>query len=214
MNILIVEDEKNLGITLKNFLDEHSFLCQLTTSFFEAENLLKNVVFDFLLLDLHLPDGNGFQLTPFIKCPYFIISGDNDANKRLQALENGAQDFIGKPFHLKEILLKLQKYYPFKISFKTFDFYPFNHLLSCDSIEYELTKKESQILLYLFQNKMKNVSREVLLELFWKNEYPSERTIDNIIVKLRKYFQENPWFKIKTIHGVGYRLEELSHNFL
>ena len=209
MNILIVEDEKNLALTLKKFLDEHAFSCHLTSSFFEAESLLKTLVFDFLLLDIHLPDGNGFQLLPFIKCPYFVISGDNDANKRLQALENGAQDFIGKPFHLKEILLKLQKYYPFKISFKAFDFFPFNHILSNQEISYELTKKESQILLYLFQHKVQHVSREVLLDLFWKNEYPSERTIDNIIVKLRKYFHGNPWYKIKTVHGVGYQLQEL-----
>ena len=52
----------------------------------------------------------------------------------------------------------------------------------------------------------------MLLDLFWKNEYPSERTIDNIIVKLRKYFHGNPWYKIKTVHGVGYQLQELPLN--
>jgi two-component system alkaline phosphatase synthesis response regulator PhoP len=224
--ILIVEDEVNLGNTLYEYLKTQNYRCRLVGSVKDATNLFTESSFkpEIVLLDITLPDGSGMDIAKSIREKHkdiviFFLSALNDPETRLKGLEVGADDYITKPFNLKELTLRLNRVLEnmkqkevlpetishgnLKIWFKRFELQDGNgKILS-------LSQKECAILELLYERKNQAVPRNEMIELIWgENIYPSSRTIDNYIVKLRKWCEsdEQGSLEIQSIRAVGYKL--------
>lgn len=234
--VLIVEDEVNLGVGLKKFLIEknfdvfHALNCQEARSFLAHKNLEDFVI----LLDVNLPDGNGLdffqeltqQSDALSKGPMVLfLSAQNDPDTKFKALSEGGLDFITKPFDLRELLLRLQRLLGKGPSQSTL---PSSNVPSTQmqlgdlyidleaftitgpkNNEFQLLTKECKLLKLLIEKSGKALSREEILDKVWGEEkYPSNRTVDNYIVRLRRYFetsQTKEW-EIQSIRGIGYKL--------
>ena len=223
LNILIIEDDPNLGSTLYEYLESKSFQCILATNVSSARDaFLKSVhAPDVVLMDIGLPDGSGLDLARefrTIRKDFVLLSALNDPDTKLQGLELGAQDYITKPFDLRELMLRLERILktnekfnklsdevnlgPLKIWFKRYEVATFNGEVV------NLSQKECAILELLYVNMPQVVSRDQIIESIWGEEaFPSNRTVDNYIVKLRKWTDTSDNVKINSVRGIGYRLE-------
>jgi two-component system alkaline phosphatase synthesis response regulator PhoP len=235
--MLIIEDDANLGETLQMYFEGKDIPVHLATSATQAKEIFKKLNLHHdpqipltLLMDVGLPDGDGISLAKEFyaekKGPIIILffSALNDPDVRVEALEIGAHDFINKPFALKELTLRLeriQKSYqqngfeqshdvvhlgPLKIEFSKFQ------MTDAHGEVMTLTQKEWAILKLLWEKKNHVVARDVILDAVWGQDvFPSNRTVDNYMVKLRKWCESDPSKKtqIQSIRGVGYKLQIL-----
>ncbi|PIK15982.1 response regulator transcription factor [Halobacteriovorax sp. JY17] len=222
--ILIVEDEKNLGITLQEYLSGLGHDCRLATTASEAKASFHEGNPKIILMDIGLPDGNGLDLArEFRKVRkdfvLLFLSAQNDPETRVEGLEIGAEDYITKPFALKELVLRLNrilehqsitnsspdeiKVGDLKIWFKRFELENGNGEIT------PISQKECSILELLIRNESQATTREEIIEAVWgEDKFPSNRTVDNYIVSLRKWCEtskENA-IEIKSIRGIGYKL--------
>lgn len=223
--ILIVEDEENLGSTLNEYLCDIGFKCHLATNGAEATQLFDQISPTIVLMDIGLPDISGLELAKqFIeKRSNFVLlflSALNDPDTRVEGLEIGAIDYITKPFALKELTLRLGRIlkaeeqtassdesevqlHDLKIWFKRYQ------VQRSDGTIQELSQKECEILRLLFDNKNEAVTRDQIIEKVWgENKFPTNRTVDNYIVSLRKWTETsfNKNVEIQSIRGIGYKL--------
>ncbi len=226
-HILLVEDEKNVGSTLVERLQKEGFEVSWATSQEEAKARLIEKKPDLSVVDIGLPDGSGFQLASFIRetnpnTALIFLTAHGDPEDRIRGLELGAEDYIVKPFHLKEFMLRVQnalrraralhggvgsgevKIGKAEINFQKFE-------VSGVGKKHFLTHKECSVLKYLLERRGRVVSRdEILNEVWGEEEFPSSRTIDNFIVRFRRLVEidpENPEI-IRSVRGVGYQLYE------
>lgn len=227
LNILIVEDEPNLGDTLYDYLDSKGFNCKLETTISSAkERFLSN---DFkahvLLLDINLPDGNGLDLAKELReirqdFVLLFLSAMNDPETKFEGLNLGAEDYITKPFDLRELNLRLNRIIENKLRFeKQLNEIQLQNLkIWFTRFEVEdankniikLSQKECAILELLYENKNIVISRDEIIEKVWgENSFPSNRTVDNYIVKLRKWIETNNsnTIEISSIRGIGYKFK-------
>ena len=221
--ILLVEDEKNIGSTLIEYLQEHGFECVWSETIANAVAELQRSPFHLAILDVGLPDGSGFDLAKGIHDKYpstglLFLTAYTHPDDRIKGLSLGAEDYVMKPFNMTELLLRIKnalkrKDYrqglsdtPIKIGKAIFDFAN----LSVQDVENsKLTKKEWDLLRFLFERANKVVSRDEILNHVWgADEFPSTRTVDNFIMRLRKIIEETPETPsiIQSMRGVGYRL--------
>jgi len=222
--ILIVEDEKNLGVTLSEYLNEQGHVTTLCESINCAMEKLNQTRFDIALLDIGLPDGSGLELgrlisTQFKETKILFLSAQNSPDVKLEGLELGAIDYITKPFRLKELLIRLNKYEPsqstankpsldsFAVGGLQIDFKSFLMTTSLGD-QINLGVKENGILKALCERANEVLPREELIEKIWgEDSFPSNRTVDNYIVKIRKWIEsENNIIEIQNVRGVGYKL--------
>lgn len=227
LNILIVEDEKNLGETLFEYLGLKGFNCRLSQSVTSAEDVFFNQNFKphVVLMDIGLPDGDGLSLARKFrnKRKDFILlflSALNDPETKFEGLDLGAEDYITKPFDLRELILRLERilktkksldqyqdeliHGKLKIWFKKFE------VQDAKGMIIPLSQKECSILEMLYFNKGNVISRDQIIENVWgENSFPSNRTVDNYIVNLRKWTQtdESAPISISSVRGIGYKLE-------
>lgn len=224
--ILIVEDEINLGITLSEYLIEKDYDCKHATScaqalkFFNDSNYSPTVV----LMDIGLPDGDGIELAKQLRqvrqdFVLLFLSAQNDPETKYLGLEMGAEDYITKPFDLRELMIRLKKALSthgellkyrdevklgnLTIRFKSYE------VLTPQQEVITLGQKECAILELLYKRINQVVSRDEIIESIWgEDAFPSNRTVDNYIVKLRKWIETDTSNKvlIKSIRGVGYQL--------
>ncbi len=225
--ILLLEDEINLAQSLKIILTENDY--EVTICHNGVEGLLTYNSCDLLLLDLMLPDMNGLDILKDIRkesstYPILIISAKSTEDDLLTGLNLGADDYITKPFSVKELLLRIKR------TFERLDVYAKKNLElnlenilfgenSIDVIKLEaqtlngiipLTRQEIEILSYLYENKNKVVSRGDLIKHIWGHNRDIEsRTLDNFIVRFRKYFEKDPQSPIHFItkRGLGYQFK-------
>lgn len=212
--VLLVEDDSSLGLTLKERLLKEGFEVRLARTLEEARKLL-SFGFDLYILDVGLPDGSGFDFALEVKrhskAPFLFMTAQSDAESRLKGYEAGAEEFIPKPFHLKEFLLRVrhvmenhaspQVYVLGDESFIDFD----SFILKVSGKEESLTQKEASVLQVLISSSPKVVSRDELLNRVWGEEvFPSQRTIDNVILKLRSSLGDFG-SRIQSVRGVGYK---------
>jgi two-component system, OmpR family, alkaline phosphatase synthesis response regulator PhoP len=224
--ILIVEDELNLAHTIQEYLSTKGFECFLVHKMQDALTYIatnKNI--SMAVLDINLPDGSGLDLAREIKkrspdILFLFMSAMNDPETKLEGLEIGAEDYITKPFALKELSLRIDKILTvnnlinaspdeinigtLKIRFKSFE------LIDAQNKKITLNQKECAILEMLWRNKNMVVSREDIIDEIWgKDSFPSNRTVDNYIVGLRKWAETDSSHKIAivSIRGIGYKLE-------
>ena len=225
--ILLVEDEENLAIALEYNLSEEGYEVTWVTDGREAVAQAESSPFDLILLDIMLPYLDGFETAKKIRetlprMPILMLTARSSAKDRIQGLEAGADDYLTKPFHLKELLLRVEgmlrrkNWYnkaaddnaEFQFGDNTVNF----ENLVCKTPEgsIRLTMYEAMLLKYLVDNKSKAVSRKELLENVWNVSPEIEtRTVDNFVARLRKYFEPDPEkpVYIKSVRGIGYIFE-------
>jgi len=224
--VLLVEDELALRKAITLNLELEGYEVVAIDNGPDGLEALRNQRFDMALLDVMLPGIDGFTICKTVrlegnKTPIMFLTAKNTGPERVEGLKLGADDYLSKPFHLEELLLRVSKlisrkdtreqslaaidvfeFGPCKVNFKTYS------IVDKDGEEKALSKKEIMLLKLLIQKKDEVVSREEILESIWGYDvFPSTRTIDNYILAFRKYFEPNPrqpqhFFSVR---GVGYK---------
>lgn len=225
--ILLVEDEESLAVGLEFNLSEEGYEVVIAEDGRKALKYLQSQEFDLIILDIMLPYHDGFEIARRIRekspqLPILILTARTGVIDRLQGLELGADDYLTKPFHLQELLLRVKGMLKRKMWYKVsmdqalyqFDDNEINfENLTCRAgkREFHLTPCEAMVMKYLIENKGKVISRKELLANVWHiNSDIETRTVDNFIVRLRKYFEPNPAkpIYIKSVRGVGYMFSD------
>lgn len=223
MNILIIEDEKGLALELSEFLSREGFTVDHARSRKSGEEKISVNNYDFILLDLSLPDGDGFDLLKLLKRlpgrddAVIILTARGAVDDRVLGLEEGADDYLAKPFSLNELLARIHaitrrkhKLESNDIQLKDFRMNIQNRTVYHQAERINLTKKEFEIFNYLVLNKNRVVSRTNLTEHVWGDilEINSDSNFVDVHVKnLRKklsQFASIDWFE--TVRSIGYRI--------
>jgi two-component system alkaline phosphatase synthesis response regulator PhoP len=225
--ILLVEDEESLAKGLLYNFEEEGYEIVWAREGHQALEYLDTHYFDLVILDIMLPYVNGFEITHKIreiypKLPILILTARRSAADRILGLKLGADDYLTKPFHLEELLLRVKgmlrrkMWYdetPALINYQLGEYLINFENLTCSSAEnnIQLTPHEALILKYFIEHKGKIVSRKELLKNVWKMDVETEtRTIDNFIMRMRKYFEPDPSNPIyfKSVRSAGYIFED------
>lgn len=224
LSLLIVEDEPNLGQTLRDYLRAKKFVVDLAATCAEARVKFFEMKPAIVILDIGLPDGDGITLAREFRqkrkdCVLMFCTALNDPSLRVEGLELGAEDYITKPFELKELTLRLDRILKSRqITLHNPDEYRFGKLIfwpkrfeiqDAEGNISSLGQKECAILELLIEKKNEVVARDEMIESIWgENSFPTNRTIDNYIVKLRKWADSDPaTLQITSVRGIGYKLE-------
>lgn len=220
--ILLVEDDTSLGETLKERLSKE-YQVSWAASIGEAWNIFQaERDFDLVILDVGLPDGTGFELAKKIKeissALFVFLTAQADAESRLTGFELGAEEYIPKPFHLKELLLRvkhvLDAHAPareFTFETCTVNFTTMTVQKKSGEIEYP-SVTDLKILQLLIEKSPRVLSRdEIMNEVWGVDKNPSHRTIDNIIVRLRQMLGSDGEKYIRSVRGVGYQWSTEDH---
>ena len=216
--LLLVEDDISLGATLKERLEKEGYVIQWARTLAEARTGLTRGKADLILLDVRLPDGSGFDLAEEMVLkgnhpPFLFLTAHAEAQDRLKGFELGAEEFIPKPFHLKELLIRVKhvlnahshvkatrskiKSGKFEIDFEKFT------IRSPLGEEAGLAARDSYLLQLLISERDRVVSRDEILDRLWgEDSFPTNRTIDNAVVRLRQILGKDA---IQSVRGVGYR---------
>lgn len=222
--LLIIEDEPSMQLGLKDNMELEGYLVETASDGEEGLAKIKTNSFDLILLDVMLPKLSGFDVckaarSAGINTPIVLLTARGEEIDKILGLEFGADDYITKPFSVRELLarvkaiLRRSQLQPVKDSARTtigrlnIDFESFH--ATENQIEIKLSHKEFEILSYLHQHKNQVVSRYDLLEKVWGyDEQPTTRTVDNFVVRLRQKVELNPNQPrvILTVHGTGYKL--------
>ncbi len=217
--ILLVEDDTSLGATLQERLVREGYEVLWAQSAKQAQELFESSMFDLGILDVGLPDHSGFELATWLKqrssMPFIFMTAMSTAEYRLQGFEIGAEEYIPKPFHLKEILMRVKhvlEQHPVKrfatLGDSKVDFASLN-VARADGSEVRMAARDAQILKLLSDRAPEVVSREEILNRFWgEDKFPSERTVDNCILRLRQAIADEGGEVIRSVRGVGYQLEK------
>jgi len=222
MNVLIVEDELSLATEIASFLKSENFLCDMAITGNEASEKIAVNLYDFILLDLGLPDYNGLDLIKEARkagseASFIIITARGAVEAKVKGLDLGADDYIAKPFALVELLSRINAVARRKFSIVSqditlgeFTMQVQARKLVCNGDQVDLTKKEFDLLQYLVLNRGKVLTRQQLYEHIWGNilddQYDSN-FIDVHIKNLRRKLNlhtATPW--LETVRGVGYRV--------
>lgn len=221
MKLLIIEDEQGLRESIEKYFTEAGVLCESCSSLAMAISKISLYQYDCILLDIGLPDGEGFTLLEYLKIHgknegVLIISARNSLDNKVKGLNLGADDYLTKPFHLAELKARIDAIY----RRKTFNI---NNLLTYDLITIDLlarevivnniniilTRKEYDMLLYFIANKGKVISKNAIAEHLWGDEIDLVDSFDFIythIKNIRKKIMEAAHKDyIKAIYGVGYK---------
>ncbi len=214
--ICIVEDEKGISNLIKVHLEIAGYEGKQVFDGIEALNLIESEKFDLILLDVMIPNIDGFSLMKKIShlnIPVIFLTAKDAVLNKVEGLKLGAEDYIVKPFEAIELLARievvLRRYgkNDSVIQFKDLTILLDERTIKKEGKTIELTLKEYDLLVLLVQNKNMALSREQILERVWGYEYLGEtRTVDTHVQKLRKKLDLND--NIKTVFKIGYRLED------
>ena len=216
MKILVVDDEDNIRLAIKEYLEHENYLVDEAVNGNDALDKIENNKYDLIILDLMMPKMNGFDLLKNIhlEIPIIILSAKNSEYDKLDGFNLGIDDYITKPFSPKELVARVKAV--LRRSHKIGEIYKLNglevdylaHVVKIDGKVINTTPKEFKILTYLIKNKNIAVSREQLLNNIWSYDfYGDDRTVDSHIKMLRNILGEYRKH-IVTIHGIGYKFEE------
>lgn len=222
--VFIAEDEVNILETIVLNLELEGYEVGFEKNGRLALHKLKNEIFDVIILDVMMPELDGFTIcenirTLGINTPILFLTAKNDTSDRVKGLKLGANDYLGKPFNLEELLLRIKILSQANLGteFNLPNRYVFgNNVINFGNFEIigasgkteVISKREADLLKLLISEKGKVVSRELILDTFWKEDnIPTPRTIDNYILAFRKYFEENPKQPkhFHSIRSVGYK---------
>ncbi len=226
--ILLVEDELTLGVGLEYNLAEEGYNITWAKNGREAVEYFNRGTFDLIILDIMLPYLDGYEVAEKVrekdlKMPILMLTAKTESADRVKGLEKGADDYITKPFHLQELLLRVKGMLKRKSWYKDASekqpVYLFgnneinfeNLICSHDNVEIRITPHEAMVLKYLVEHKGEIVTRKEMLENVWHlNPDVETRTVDIFIARLRKYFEPDPSEPVYfiSIRGAGYLFRE------
>lgn len=217
--ILLVEDEESLVNVLTLNLELEGYVVEVAQNGRIALEKF-NPSFDLVILDVMLPEINGFDVCTRLReksdIPILFTSAKGNSLDRVTGLKNGADDYLVKPFNLEELLLRVAILIDRKKNDRSLEFFEFgtnkinfkNYTVETNGKSFTVSKRELELLKLLISKKDEVVSRDLILDEVWgKDNFPTSRTIDNYILNFRKYFEKdprNPQFFI-NLRGVGYK---------
>jgi DNA-binding response OmpR family regulator len=223
MKVLIIEDERGMALEMEDFLLKAGYLCDLAFTAKQARNFMEDGPYDFILLDLGLPDKDGLLVLEEAKkicleASYIILTARGKLEDRIKGLDLGADDYLPKPFSLLELQSRMQAISRRKSGLKdnlvalgdfTINFS--NRIALFEAIDIGLSKKEFDLLSYLLLNKNRPLTRMQLSEHIWgsftDDDYDSNY-IDVHIKNIRKKMVEyGPVDWLQTIRGIGYKIK-------
>lgn len=220
--ILLIEDDAAIRLAVKESLESENYFVDEVDNASAALNKIHNDNYDLILLDLILPDMDGVELckklrAEDIRVPIIMVTSRKDEIDKVIGLEIGADDYITKPFSMRELLARTKAILrrvsfdaskPEKYSFGNvcIDFKKFEALK--DDIPIKLSATEFRILHYFIQHEGEVISRDKFLDDVWGyDSFPTTRTVDNFILSLRKKIEDNPAEPkhLITVHKIGYK---------
>lgn len=219
--VLIIDDEKSIVDVLAYALTKEGFVIDRAYDGQEALDKINSFSPDIIILDLMLPKVSGYDLCNKVQSTQIgiiMISAKSDIVDKLVGLEIGADDYLVKPFDIREVIarvralsrrfrkLSTQKEEDSPIEFRGITIHPKQRVVSIEGIEIELTAKEFELLYLLLSKPNAVFSRDELLNIVWDMDYlGGTRTVDTHIQRLRKKLGANYEDIIATVHGVGYK---------
>lgn len=221
--ILLCEDDPNLGLVLKNFLELNDYEVILERDGRLGLAAFQREKFDICLLDVMMPKMDGFMLAEEIRdnnadIPLFFLSAKSMKEDQIKGYKLGADDYITKPFDSELLLFKIKAILKrneeqnreqenTEYDLGKFHFIPKLRELSADGTKVTLSPKENELLKMLCEYKNDLLQRELALKKIWGNDnYFNGRSMDVYIAKLRRYLRDDPNVEIVNIHGNGFRL--------
>ncbi len=222
-NIFLVEDDPNFGAVLKSYLEIHEYEVLWVDDGAEAVYNFKSGKFDICLLDVMLPNVDGFDIARQIRkindtIPLIFLTAKTLKSDILEGFKIGADDYITKPFDSEVLLCKMKAILKRNNVSSTDNTlnefsigkYNFNYELRClnlGNIQQKISPKEAELLRLLYSHKNTVLSRDKALTTIWgDSNYFTTRSMDVYITKLRKYLKKDSNIEILNIHGSGYRL--------
>jgi len=221
-HILLVEDDESMGFLLKDSLESYNYRVTHYSDGKSALNEFLKHTFDLCLLDVMMPNMDGFTLASEIRkndlnTPIIFLTAKAMKEDRIKGLKLGADDYVTKPFSIEELTLRIKAVLKRgkvlqatdqQISFSTYTLDLDNLILNTKNKQIQLTQKEADILALFALNKNTLLKREFILKSIWEDDsYFIGRSLDVFISKLRKYFKTDSTISITNIHGSGYKFE-------
>ncbi len=220
MKILIVEDQNELRELVRNFLGDYGYIVDEAEDGEEGYHKINMNSYDCLILDLNLPKLDGIEIAKRVReegksVPIIMLTARSEIYDKIEGFDNGADDYITKPFDMKELLARLEavlrrskKNQEPVLKFREYEVFPKENLLKNKKEEIQLTNKEMGVLEYLLHNKGEIVSAEELLEHVWDSEVDMfSDTVKTHIKTLRKKLDPKKKY-IQTVRGKGYMYKE------
>lgn len=222
--ILLVEDDQNLGFVIQDALKRKGYAVHLCRDGKEGLLRFNEHVYDLCVLDVMLPQKDGFTLAEDIRSvnaqvPIVFLTAKSQAEDRIAGFKAGGDDYLTKPFSHEELILRIEAILrrthgkgedlrdreQFEVGAFTFDHR--NLMLSHPEGERKLTKKEAAVLRLLCMHQDQVLPRELVLNMVWGDDtYFLGRSLDVFISRLRKYLKADPTVQIVNVHGVGFKL--------
>tara|TARA_Y100000768_G_scaffold338779_1_gene281653 strand:- start:34 stop:711 length:678 start_codon:yes stop_codon:yes gene_type:complete len=217
LHILVVDDDDRIRDLLKDYLSENHYMVSTAENAEDAKKKLEFIKFDILILDVMMPGQNGYELTKQIKkkmkIPIILLTAKGEVENRIRGLELGADDYIGKPFEPKELLLRIQNIMSSKNKIDPNNNYKVGEAIidlnkmtiNLNDKKRKINNSEKKVLIEMLSNPGKTYSREEIGKI---SGISQERSIDVMITRLRQKIEintKNPKY-LQTIRGEGYVL--------
>lgn len=219
--ILYVEDNDIISSEIKKYLENENIDTHIAKTVLEAKNLIFANIYNLILLDIMLPDGDGIEFYKYIKqkynIPIIFLTAKNSEDDIVKGIDLGADDYIVKPFRMRELTSRIKNIIKKKDKVKAIVvdnvlFDQENNVILKNGNTIGLTALEYKILTILFENINRIVTREFLLERIWdiSSNFVNDNTLTVYIKRLREKIEDDPNNPkiIKTIKGMGYKIEE------
>lgn len=223
VKILIVEDEKALAGSMAEFLSKEGFKCETALNYSQAQEKINLYKYDCIIVDINLPDGNGFKIIEELKslksdAGIIIVSARNALDDRIKGLDIGADDYLTKPFHLTELNARVKSILRRRL-FEGNNEYSINEItvnteskiVSIYDKPLTLTKKEYDLLLFLLSNKNRVLTKESIAEHLWGDNMDLADSYDFIYTHMKNLRKKMLDLKckdyIQTVYGMGYKFD-------
>ena len=216
MKVLLIEDDIQLNTTVKRFLQLQNYDVSSVLDGEEAIHLIDTTCFDMYIVDINLPNVSGLDIVKYIRKkditnPIIMITASLEVNNFIQAYDNGCSEYIKKPFHLKELEIRienlLQNHQSDILNVNEHIIYNFQYEeLKIDNVTIHLRKKVNRLLQILLKNINHTVKTEDIISYVWENEIKENYSLRQLIADLRKEFNLDENYIISEV-GVGYRFE-------
>lgn len=220
-HILLTEDDGDYASILQQYLEISGFKVTWAKDGKEALDILKDLSPDICILDVMMPEMDGFTLAENIVSknpgiPFLFLTAKGQKEDKIKGLKLGADDYVVKPFEVNELILRIRNIIKRsqktavtvdreeKISIGSYSYDPKNYVISHKDDRYRITEKEALLLQFLYQHKNTLIRREEILKEVWgADDFFSGRSMDVFISRLRKYFSNDPTISITSIRGIG-----------
>ena len=222
-HLLYVEDDESLSFVTRDNLELAGYRITYCENGKKAMEVIKQNDFDLCILDVMLPDVDGFTIAEELRkfntqVPILFLTAKSMKEDRIRGLKLGADDYITKPFSIEELILKIEIFLrrskvssPSVPTYLTVGNYLLDHknlTLKFEDQAKNLTQKEADLLKMLIENKNEVIKRSLILETLWgEDDYFLGRSLDVFISRLRKYLSQDSRIKVENIHSVGFKMK-------